>query len=138
MNFEQKKIFKFYIGYENIFNDITNLSNTKFQSNIAFDVLKYDESNYEVNIALAGVAPNQVTIDQLNNFLILKIKQITKSDYESFIHKCINNNPIKQTFRLEENIDVEEAELVNGILKIKLHKKENKTKLKREIEIIEE
>ena len=39
MNFEQKKIFKFYIGYENIFNDITNLSNTKFQSNIAFDVL---------------------------------------------------------------------------------------------------
>ena len=138
MNFEQKKIFKFYIGYENIFNDITNLSNTKFQSNIAFDVLKYDESNYEINIALAGVAPNQVTIDQLNNFLILKIKQITKSDSESFIHKGINNNPIKQTFRLEENIDVEEAELVNGILKIKLHKKENKTKLKREIEIIEE
>ena len=138
MSFEQKQIFKFYIGYDDIFNDIKNLSNIKSQSNITFDVLKYDDNNYEINIALAGITPNQVKIDQSNNFLILEVKEKIKTTYEGFIHKGIRNNSIKQAFRLEQNIEVEEAELVNGILKIKLHKKEMKTKLKREIEIIEE
>ena len=65
MSFEQKQIFKFYIGYDDIFNDIKNLSNIKSQSNIAFDVLKYDDNNYEINIALAGITPNQVKIQHI-------------------------------------------------------------------------
>ena len=79
MSFEQKQIFKFYIGYDDIFNDIKNLSNIKSQSNIAFDVLKYDDNNYEINIALAGITPNQVKIDQSNNFLILEVKEKIKT-----------------------------------------------------------
>ena len=138
MSLEQKKIFKFYVGYDEIFNEIENLSNIKFQTNIAFDVLKYDNSNYEINIALAGITKDQITIEQLNNFLMLEVKEKVKPSFEGIIHKGIINNSIKQAFRLEQSLEVDEAELFNGILKIKLHKKEMKAKLKREIEIIEE
>ncbi len=138
MSLEQKQIFKFYVGYDDIFNEIKNLSNIKTQTNIAFDVLKYDDNNYEINIALAGVTQDQITIEQLNNFLMLDVKDKIKTSFEGVIHKGIRTNSVKQRFRLEQNIEVDEAELVNGILKIKLHKKEMKTKLKREIEIIEE
>ena len=138
MSLEQKQIFKFYVGYDDIFNEIKNLSNIKPQTNIAFDILKYDNNNYEINIALAGVTQDQITIEQLNNFLMLEVKEKIKTSFEGIIHKGIRTNAVKQTFRLEQNIEVDEAELVNGILKVKLHKKEMKTKLKREIEIIEE
>tara|TARA_Y100000991_G_scaffold201457_1_gene174510 strand:- start:653 stop:1069 length:417 start_codon:yes stop_codon:yes gene_type:complete len=138
MSLEQKKIFKFYVGYDDIFNEIENLSNIKSQTNIAFDVLKYDNSNYEINIALAGITKDQITIEQLNNFLMLEVKEKVKPSFEGIIHKGIINNSIKQAFRLEQSLEVDEAELFNGILKIKLHKKEMKAKLKREIEIIEE
>ena len=138
MSLEQKQIFKFYVGYDDIFNEIENLSNIKPQTNIAFDILKYDNNNYEINIALAGVTQDQITIEQLNNFLMLEVKEKTKIPFEGIIHKGIRTNSVKQTFRLEQNIEVDDAELVCGILKIKLHKKEMKTKLKREIEIIEE
>ena len=138
MNLEQKKIFKFYVGYDHIFNEIKNLSNIKSQTNIAFDVLKYDNKNYEINIALAGITQDQITIEQLNDFLMLEVKEKIKTPFEGIIHKGISNNSIKQAFRLEQNLEVDEAELFNGILKIKLHKKEIKAKLKREIEIIEE
>ena len=138
MTLEQKKIFKFYVGYDDIFNEIENLSNIKSQTNIAFDVLKYDNSNYEINIALAGITKDQITIEQLNNFLMLEVKEKVKPSFEGIIHKGIINNSIKQAFRLEQSLEVDEAELFNGILKIKLHKKEIKAKLKREIEIIEE
>ena len=138
MSLEQKKIFKFYVGYDDIFNEIENLSNIKSQTNISFDVLKYDNSNYEINIALAGITKDQITIEQLNNFLMLEVAEKINTSFEAIIHKGISNNSIKQTFRLEQNLEVDEAELFNGILKIKLHKKEMKAKLKREIEIIEE
>ena len=138
MSLEQKQIFKFYVGYDDIFNEIENLSNIKPQTNLAFDILKYDNNDYEINIALAGVTQDQITIEQLNNFLMLEVKEKTKTPFEGIIHKGIRTNAVKQTFRLEQNIEVDEAELVNGILKIKLHKKEMKTKLKREIDIIEE
>ena len=138
MSLEQKKIFKFYVGYDDIFDEIENLSNIKSQTNIAFDVLKYNNSNYEINIALAGITKDQITIEQLNNFLMLEVKEKVKPSFEGIIHKGIINNSIKQAFRLEQSLEVDEAELFNGILKIKLHKKEMKTKLKREIEIIEE
>ena len=138
MNLEQKKIFKFYVGYDDIFDEIENLSNIKSQTNIAFDVLKYDNKNYEINIALAGITQDQITIEQLNDFLMLEVKEKIKTPFEGILHKGISNNSIKQAFRLEQNLEVDEAELFNGILKIKLHKKEIKAKLKREIEIIEE
>ncbi len=138
MSLEQKQIFKFYVGYDDFFNEIENLSNIKSQTNLAFDILKYDNNNYEINIALAGVTQDQIIIEQLNNFLMLKVKEKTKTPFEGIIHKGIRTNSVKQTFRLEQNIEVDHAELVSGILKIKLHKKKMKTKLKREIEIIEE
>ena len=47
MSLEQKQIFKFYVGYDDIFNEIENLSNIKPQNNVAFDILKYDNNNYE-------------------------------------------------------------------------------------------
>ena len=120
MSLEQKQIFKFYVGYDDIFNEIENLSNIKPQTNIAFDILKYDNNNYEINIALAGVTQDQITIEQLNNFLMLEVKEKTKTPFESIIHKGIRTNSVKQTFRLEQNIEVDDAELVSGILKIKL------------------
>ena len=69
---------------------------------------------------------------------MLDVKDKIETSFEDIIHKGIRTNSVKQTFRLEQNIEVDDAELVSGILKIKLHKKEMKTKLKREIEIIEE
>ena len=57
---------------------------------------------------------------------------------KDIIHKGIQNNSTKQVFRLEQNILVDEAELTNGILKIKLYKKDMHALPRKIIEIIEE
>jgi Molecular chaperone (small heat shock protein) len=68
----------------------------------------------------------------------LNVRQIPLSSNQDIIHKGIQNSSIKQVFRLEQNIQVDEAELTNGILKVKLHKKVVQKSLRRKIEIIEE
>ena len=138
MAFIQNKFLKYYIGYNDFFDEIEKISSIKNTSNLAFDILKYDENKYEINVALAGIAPDQITINTVNDFLILDVRQKPLSSNQDIIHKGIQNNTIKQLFRLEQNIQVEEAELTNGILKVKLHKKVLQKSLRRIIEINEE
>ena len=138
MTFIQNKFLKYYIGYNDFFDEIEKISSVKSTSNLAFDILKYDENKYEINVALAGIAPDQITINTVNDFLILDVRQKPLSSNQDIIHKGIQNNTIKQLFRLEQNIQVDEAELTNGILKVKLHKKVLQKSLRRIIEIIEE
>ena len=138
MAFIQNKFLKYYIFYKDFFDEIEKISSIKNTSNLAFDILKYDENKYEINVALAGIAPDQITINTVNDFLILDVRQKPLSSNQGIIHKGIQNNTIKQLFRLEQNIQVDEAELTNGILKVKLHKKVLQKSLKRIIEIIEE
>ena len=138
MAFIQNKFLKYYIGYNDFFDEIEKISSVKSTSNLAFDILKYDENKYEINVALAGIAPDQITINTVNDFLILDVRQKPSSSNQDVIHKGIQNNSTKQVFRLEQNIQVDEAELTNGILKVKLHKKVVQKSLRRIIEIIEE
>ena len=138
MAFIQNKFLKYYIGYNDFFDEIEKISSVKSTSNLAFDILKYDENKYEINVALAGISPDQITINTVNDFLILDVRQKPLSSNQDIIHKGIQNNSTKQVFRLEQNIQVDEAELTNGILKVKLHKKVVQKSLRRIIEIIEE
>ncbi len=138
MAFIQNKFLKYYVGYNDFFDEIEKISSVKSTSNLAFDILKYDENKYEINVALAGIAPDRITINTVNDFLILDVRQKPLSSNQDIIHKGIQNNSTKQVFRLEQNIQVDEAELTNGILKVKLHKKVVQKSLRRIIEIIEE
>ena len=138
MAFIQNKFLKYYIGYNDFFDEIEKISSVKSTSNLAFDILKHDENKYEINVALAGIAPDQITINTVNDFLILDVRQRPLSSNQDIIHKGIQNNSTKQVFRLEQNILVEEAELTNGMLKIKLYKKDMHVSPRKIIEIIEE
>ena len=68
----------------------------------------------------------------------MDVRQKPLSSNQDIIHKGIQNNSTKQVFRLEQNILVDEAKLTNGILKIKLYKKDMQASPRRIIEIIEE
>lgn len=138
MNLSQKNILRFHIGYDDFFNDLERVSLDNSISNVPFDVLKYDCNKYEIHVAIAGVNEKQISIKQLGDFLVLEVNSHKSVEKNDFIHKGIRNNSFKQSFRLEHNIEVKQAEIKNGILQIKLYKKEVQTKSKRKIEIIEE
>ena len=138
MTLLQNKFLKYYIGYNEFFDEIDKVSSTEQASNLAFDIIKYDDHNYEIHVALAGIEPSQIKINTVNDYLVLDVRNKPLSVNKDIIHKGIQNNSTKQVFRLEQNILVEEAELTNGILKIKLYKKDMQASPRRIIEIIEE
>ena len=137
MNLSPKNILKFYVGYDDFFNDLENQTSNTTMNNMAFDVLKHGDNQYEIHVALAGINENQISLIQFDDFLKLEVEAPEFNSHENIIHKGIRNKSFNQSFRLEQNIEVEEAVIKNGILIIKLYKKELVKKLKRRIEIIE-
>ena len=137
MNLSPKNILKFYVGYDDFFNDLENQTSNTAMNNIAFDVLKHGDNQYEIHVALAGINENQISLIQFDDFLKLEVEAPEFNSHENIIHKGIRNKSFNQSFRLEQNIEVEEAVVKNGILIIKLYKKELLKKLKRRIEIVE-
>ena len=138
MTLLQNKFLKYYIGYNDFFDEIDKVSSIEKTSNLAFDIIKYDDHKYEIHVALAGIKPSQIKINTVNDYLVLDVRSKPLSVNKDVIHKGIQNNSTKQVFRLEQNILVDEAELTNGILKIKLYKKDKQTLPRKIIEIIEE
>ena len=138
MTLLQNKFLKYYIGYNEFFDEIDKVSSIEKASNLAFDIIKYDDHKYEIHVALAGIEPSQIKINTVNDYLVLDVRNKPLSVNKDIIHKGIQNNSTKQVFRLEQNILVDEAELINGILKIKLYKKDMQASPRKIIEIIEE
>ena len=138
MTFIQNKYLKHYVGYESIFNEIDKACSVNLENNIAFDVIKYDVNKYQIKIALAGVLSNQISINTSSNLLIINVSERENKRKSDYIHKGIRNNVIQQIFQLEQTIEVKEAELNKGILKIDLFKKDINNKIKRYIQISEE
>ena len=138
MTLLQNKFLKYYIGYNEFFDEIDKVSSIEKASNLAFDIIKYDNHKYEIHVALAGIEPSQIKINTVNDYLVLDVRNKPLSVNKDVIHKGIQNNSTKQVFRLEQKILVDEAELTNGILKIKLYKKDIQASPRKIIEIIEE
>jgi len=138
LTFIQNKYLKHYVGYDSIFNEIDKACSVNLENNIAFDVIKYNVNKYQIKIALAGVLSNQISINTSNNLLIINVSERENKRKSDYIHKGIRNNVIQQIFQLEQTIEVKEAELNKGILKIDLFKKDINNKIKRYIQISEE
>ena len=138
MAFIQNKYLKHYVGYDSIFNEFDKACSVNQKNNIAFDIIKYDVNKYQIKIALAGVLPKQISINTSNNLLIINVSERENKRKSDYIHKGIRNNVIQQIFQLEQTIEVEEAQLDNGILTIKLFKKGVNNKTKRYIHISDE
>ena len=133
MTFILNQHIKSFVGFDDIFNEINKYSLNNKNSNLAFDIIKFDNNKYQINLALAGVNYDQISINLLNDYLYVDINEKIDNKSIQIIHKGIQSKPIQQTFRLEPNIEVEEAELKDGVLKIKLFKKDLENKIKKTI-----
>ena len=116
-------VFKSFIGFDELFDEISRINHNKDSNYPAFDVIKTDEKNYEINLAVAGFSESEIEIISLQNILYIKGKKV-QNNSQNIIHKGIALRPFEKKFNLDPLMEVTEAILSQGLLKIKLFKKE--------------
>ena len=127
-------VFKSFIGFDELFDEISRINHNKDSNYPAFDVIKTDEKNYEINLAVAGFSENEIEIISLQNILYIKGKKV-QNNSQNIIHKGIALRPFEKKFNLDPLMEVTEAILSQGLLNIKLFKREPEIIKPKRIEI---
>ena len=127
-------VFKSFIGFDELFDEISKINSNNNSNYPAFDVIKTDEKNYEINLAVAGFSENEIEIISLQNILYIKGKKV-QNNSQNIIHKGIALRPFETKFNLDPLMEVTEAILSQGLLNIKLLKREPEIIKPKRIEI---
>lgn len=109
-----------FLGFDHIFNELDNISKHAQDSYPPHNVVKEDELNYVLEMAVAGFKEDDISIELKDNILTIEGARERRREPEKYIHKGISARKFKKSFRLSEYTEVNGADLMDGILAIQL------------------
>lgn len=116
---------RFFIGFEDHFNNIQKLHEdlTKNIPNYPpYNIRKNSENSYTIEIAVAGFGQQDIDIEMNDGKLIVRGNIANDTESNDFLFKGIANRAFTRTFALNDEIEVRDAEIFNGMLKIALER----------------
>lgn len=133
-----KDLDKFFVGFDDQFRTLQKLHDdvTKNIPNYPpYNIKKIDDTHYVVELAVAGFSWADIEIEIDGGKLIVRGKITSDDTEESYIHKGIANRAFTRSFALNDEVEVRDAELFNGMLKIALERLIPETKKPKKISI---
>ena len=100
-----------------------------------FNVRRVGEDRYVVELAVAGFGKQNLDIELKED--ILTISGNLEVDDGDYIHKGIANRAFSRKFTLADNVEVKNAELVNGLLRVFLERLVPEDKKSKKIDILD-
>lgn len=109
-----------FIGFDHVWSEIERLSEmTDNKVYPPHNVVKHDEENFSVELALAGYAKEDLIVEVRDGILLVASDTKSESDRE-YLHKGISQKKFRRTFRLSEHVVVDGADFKDGLLVIDL------------------
>jgi molecular chaperone IbpA len=133
-----KDIDKFFVGFDDQFNRLAKLHDdvTKNIPNYPpYNIKKTGDNTYVIEMAVAGFARQDIEIEFIDDKLI--VRGNTNEDSSDYIFKGIANRSFTRTFALNDQIEIRDAGMFNGMLQIALEKIIPEHKKPKKIEVRE-
>ena len=105
----------FFIGFNREITRLNHAHKLNTQSYPPYDILKLNEDNYVLSLAVAGFSKDDLDISVDDGTLYVKGEVTEKTDVE-VVHKGIATRKFTRSFALGEYMEVSGAELKDGIL----------------------
>ena len=83
-----------------------------------YNIKQVKDNKFVIEMAVAGFAKSDIEITLEGNKLVVKGNTEDKEAPENFIYKGISNRNFTREFKLADKIEIKDAELANGMLKI--------------------
>ena len=114
---------KLFVGFDDHWSRMLQL-NDEMTKNIPnyppYNIYKADENKYVIELAVAGFAKSDIEVTLEGNKLVIKgsAKEDELKEEENFLFKGIANRNFTRSFTLADKIEIGQAEMVNGMLKV--------------------
>ena len=114
-----------FIGFERIFEELERVRNgNSTRANATYpphNVIRIDDDNYKIELAVAGFDESDLEVTYKDNVLTIEGNKDSKEQTE-YVHQGISNRKFTKTFNLSEHIEIRGADLVNGVLSVRLER----------------
>ena len=123
-----------WIGADRFFERFASMPTYEDNSYPRFNVTK-DGDNYQIEVALAGYKKENIVVERVENILSIHGEKSLKDVAdESYLHRGITRKAFKRSFTISDDVRIDQASFVDGILTVDLHveyqRRKNQDKLK--------
>jgi len=118
------------IGFDDFFDSIHNVEKTYPPYNIQ----KTGDDIYTLEMAVAGFKKSDISVSIENN--VLKVTGEQKKNEADYIHKGMATRNFLRTFSLARHMEVDQAKMEDGLLKVKIIRNLPKELRPKEIKIV--
>jgi molecular chaperone IbpA len=109
----------FFIGFDRALDTWSHAQTVSSATNYPpYNVIKVDEDNFVVELAVAGFAKTDIDVSTADGKLTVKGELNTEDNNSQFIHRGIAARKFTREWALGEYMEVKAAELKDGMLKI--------------------
>lgn len=141
MTFDFYKVYPFSIGFENMWKQLDNFDNMikkvggGVQAWPPYNIKKVSENKYCIELAVAGFSKSNIDITINDGKLIVAGNTESDKTDANYVFKGIANRAFMRAFNISDTIEINNAELLNGMLKIWLENVIPESKKPRKVDI---
>ncbi|MCC8968398.1 Hsp20 family protein, partial [Bradyrhizobium sp. Pear76] len=84
-----------------------------------YNIERLAEDRYQIALAVAGFAPDEISVTAEQNVLTIEGTKVEKAERE-YIYQGISTRRFKRQFSLADHVEVKSASFDNGLLRIEL------------------
>ena len=125
------------IGFDDVFDHFERM----FDSDISainyppYNIVKTGPEKYNIEVALAGYGKDDINVDFAEGLLTIKSVKDDKDEKDGILHKGIAKRHFSRTFTIADDVEIKDAELKDGLLKVFLRRIVPEGKEARQIKI---
>ena len=127
------------VGFDTMFDQMERRFANQVSNNYPpFNILKWNEDQYEIQIAITGFEKEEIRVEVERNQLSVfgESKEMSLGD-AMYLHRGLATRDFEKTFTLAEHMEVKAAETRNGMLRIQLFRNVPESEKPRIIDIVE-
>ena len=118
-----KTLDPFTVGYDKFFKDIEEVTKNvtkNIPSYPPYNIKQVSKNKYVIEMAVAGFAKSDIEVTLEGNKLVIKgaAKEDELKEEENFLFKGIANRNFTRSFTLADKIEIGQAEMMNGMLRV--------------------
>lgn len=118
--FDPSALNRALIGFDRLFDDVERRFANSTNNYPPYNILQHDENSYEIEVAVAGFDREDIKIEVDQNQLRITGRRIKDDDAAKYIHRGLAARDFERVFTLADHMEVGEAEMTNGILRVKI------------------
>ena len=107
-----------FVGFDHLFNELDYVAKHAQDHYPPHNILKTGDNDYLIELAVAGFSKDELNIEVKDRTLTITGEHVSKG--REYIHRGISTKKFKRTFRLSEHVNVNGADLVDGVLSVEL------------------